>query len=48
MDKVTALVAMVGLICAAGLDSENWLTPFGIMIGCFAWVIGYCFWRQGN
>lgn len=48
MDKVTALIAMVGLICAAGLDSENWLTPFGIMIGCFAWVIGYCFWRQGN
>lgn len=46
LDKVTAVVAMVGLICAAGLDSENWLVPMGIMVLSFGWVAAYGFFRS--
>ena len=43
MNKLTAVIAMIGLVAAAGLDSENWLPAFGITIASFGWVAIYCF-----
>lgn len=46
LDKMTGLIAMLGFIAAAGLDSDNWLPPFGIMVLCFGWVAVYSFIRD--
>lgn len=47
LDKLTFLVWMVGMIAAAGLDSpDGWVLNVKIMLGCFAWVIGYLFLRD--
>ena len=47
MKYFTAVVAMLGLICAAGLDSEQWKIPFIVMIVCAVWCIiyGIFLWR---
>lgn len=41
MNKITAAIAMLGLIAAAGLDSENWLPALGITAVSFGWVAIY-------
>lgn len=48
MKYFTAAVAMVGLICAAGLDSDQWVIPLAIMCGCAVWCVIYSLfiWRN--
>lgn len=43
MKIFTALVAMVGLIAAAGLDSDRWVLCLLIVTGSVAWVTIYGF-----
>lgn len=47
MGKVTALIAMVGLIAACGLDSENWQICLAIFAASMIWVVIWAWWT-GN
>ena len=41
MNKLTALMAMVMLISAAGLDSDNWVKPLVVFLISGAWCAVY-------